>query len=501
MDRHADWMWELAIHYEQMRRAYPDDRICIVFDIDGTILDMRFMVFHTLLAFERVHATEYFRGLRVDDVDVHENNIAEWLRAKRLPAPVQAEVLEWCAAHMWSREAVLAGAQPYRGVMSVIRWFQLQPDTVIALNTGRPEALRDLTLESLNAVARAYRVSFPSELLCMNSFGPGQHVQRAKVQGLRRLQGSGLRIAAVVDNEPANLIAMAEVDRDHEILFLHADTIFESQREDVPRSVAGRDYALGGLVQEAAIRGRVEFIWHGVNDRANLRQFLSSDVGWAECDVRLDPLDRLVLRHDSFDETPWTRSERPFLLEECLEAIRDHGRAIALDVKKGSCAVDRVLEVLARSNVSESKIAFMGAIDVLGADGVSKIRTSLPQAQISVPVGFLAPLVGAAPHLADQVLAELRRCGVTSVSLAWTTPGIRTLLDELEGRGWEVDIFGVEDLEAFLEAVLLLPRSVIADFNFPDWHYYGRGAGQKQAFHRYKLVREATSPLGAPSRP
>ena len=31
------------------------------------------------------------------------------------------------------------------------------------------------------------------------------------------------------------------------------------------------------------------------------------------------------------------------------------------------------------------------------------------------------------------------------------------------------------DLEAFLEAALLLPASVTADFNFPEWNYDGRG--------------------------
>lgn len=77
---------------------------------------------------------------------------------------------------------------------------------------------------------------------------------------------------------------------------------------------------------------------------------------------------------------------------------------------------------------------------------------------------------------------------MTAVSLAWTTPHIRTLLDELETRGWEVNVFGVADLESFLDASLLLPRSVIADFNFPDWHYYGRGSGRERAYHRYQLV-------------
>ena len=112
---------------------------------------------------------------------------------------------------------------------------------------------------------------------------------------------------------------------------------------------------------------------------------------------------------------------------------------------------------------------------------------------ISVPVDFLGPLLLAAPTLAGEVLEALRSWGVNHWSLDWRTPGIRELMDRLEERGWGVNVYGVPDLEAFLEASLLLPRSVTADFNFPDWHYFGRGAGQHRAYHRYELAARAPS--------
>lgn len=484
----TDWMAELALHYEQMRRAYPDDVLTVVFDIDGTILDMRYLVVHTLLAFDRANGTDYFRGLGVDDVDVHETRIEDFLATRRLPGAVRDDVVTWYAGHIWTPEAVLAGSRPYAGVLGVIRWFQLQPRTVVALNTGRPEPLRDLTLQSLNEVAKAYRVSFSSEHLCMNPRGWGEDVPGAKVEGIERLQGAGLRVVAVVDNEPENLAVMADSDSTGEMLFLHAETIFESQRRHLPRSVTGRSYALAGLVREKDIRDRVEFIWHGVNDEANLRQFVSSDVRWAECDVRLDPLDRLVLRHDSFEQTPWTRTEHAFLLEDCLRSLHRHGRAAALDLKDGR-ALERALDAVEASGLRDEDVAFMGCIDDVGAAGFRRIHQRMPGAQIAMHVGFLAPLLTGAPSLADQVLAELAGWGVGVLSLAWATPHIRTLLDELDARGWEVNVFGVEDLESFLDASLLLPRAVIADFNFPDWNYYGRGSGQERAYHRYELVQ------------
>ena len=57
-----------------------------------------------------------------------------------------------------------------------------------------------------------------------------------------------------------------------------------------------------------------------------------------------------------------------------------------------------------------------------------------------------------------------------------------------------MNIYAVPDLEAFLQAALLLPRSLTADFNFPQWHYFGRGSGERRDYYQYRLV-----PSGAPT--
>jgi beta-phosphoglucomutase-like phosphatase (HAD superfamily) len=491
--RGTDWMWELAVHYERMRRAYPDDELCIVFDIDGTILDVRYLVAHALVAYDRAHDTEYFQGLRAEDVTVHEDRIDELLADLALPAAVRADVLAWYAEHLWSPEAILAANRPYQGALGVIRWFQLQPATCVALNTGRPEQIRDLTLQSLNALGKAYRVAFRSDLLCMNPYGRGRRVADSKVACLRQFQARGLRVVAVVDNEPAIIQAMAAADQTHEILFLHADTIFESQRVVTPRTVQGTTYDLAELVSEEELRHRVQFVWHGVNDEANLRQFLASDVQWAECDVRRDPLDRLVLRHDAFEETPWHRAEHPFRLETCLRALHEQQRSVKLDLKEAGAVVDRVLGIVATIGFDDGSLWFNGTIEALCEPGIRHLAEAHPGATISVPVDFLGPLLLAAPTLAGEVLDTLRSWGVNRWSLDWQTPRIRELIDRLEEWGCDVNIYGVPDLEAFLEASLLLPKSVTADFNFPDWHYFGRGAGQHRAYYRYQLADRTPS--------
>lgn len=480
-----DWMSRLAAHFTRARRTHPADDLCVVFDVDGTILDLRHLVAHVLLAYDRARGTAHFHGLRAADITVSENRVDLLLDELDLPEEVRVGALDFYREFLWSPESVLAASLPYEGVLSVIRWFQIQSGTHVALNTGRSERLRVETLESLNALGAAFRVRFEPELLCMRP--DGQAVPPAKVAGLARLREMGLRIVAVVDNEPENLRAMAAADAAGDVLFLHADTIFESQREPVGRSVGGTAYGLSGLVSEDELRERLHLVWHGVNDEENLGEFLASGIRWAEVDVRTDPLDRLILRHDAFDELPWDRAEQPLEFERCLDALRAEGRFVKVDLKENGPTLARTLEVVERAGVPDRELWFNGEIEVLGRRGFREIRSRHPDATISCPVDFTVPLLLAAPGLAEDVLEALAAWGVSRLSLRWSADA-RRALDLLEAQGWEVNIYGVPNLETFLEAALLLPASVTADFNFPEWRYFGRGSGQGGVTHRYELA-------------
>ena len=69
--------------------------------------------------------------------------------------------------------------------------------------------------------------------------------------------------------------------------------------------------------------------------------------------------------------------------------------------------------------------------------------------------------------LGRDILGALGVWGITRVSLDWRTPGVRDVLDAVEGLGWEVNLYGVPDLESFLEAALLLPASVHCRLRLP----------------------------------
>lgn len=469
------WMRGLAERVARRRSLHPDDELVLVFDIDGTIVDTRHLVVHVLLSYDRNHGTDLFHGITADDVVDHDARVDEILKGFALSEPHHRDVRSWYLEHVRDPEAVAASHRPYQGVLSVIRWFQLQPRTHVALNTGRPESLRELTLASLNTLGALHRVTFENDLLFMNASGLDEDVAAGKVGALRRLRDAGYRVVAVVDNEPAMIRAMARSDETDEIQFLHADTLFASRRQPTPRTISGSSYGLADLVDEAEVGRRVTLVWHGVNDRDNLGQFIRSEVRWAELDVRRDPVGRIVLRHDSFVELPWSPDERMMPLRECLQVLRNNGRSVKVDLKEADALMDDVLEIVRELGFADDELWFNGSIETIGEGGFARLRGARRGSIRQCPIDFLVPLLRAAPELAEDVLTSLDGWGITRVSLDWRTPGARDVLGVIERLGWEVNLYGVPDLESSLEAAFLLPASVTADFNFPEWDHDGRG--------------------------
>jgi phosphoglycolate phosphatase-like HAD superfamily hydrolase len=485
-----DWMRSLADHYARNRARSADARLLVVFDIDGTILDMRHMVRYVLAAYDRAHGTDLFSGLQPDDVDVHENHVDRLLATRALSPSVRDHVHRWYLDHRWEPAAVLEAHRPYRGVMEVIRWFQLQPSTFVGLNTGRPESLRAETLRSLNALGREYRVRFDDGLLHMAPETSTDDIPAVKVEALRAYADAGYRVLAVVDNEPENIATMSAADTSGEVLFLHAQTLYESRRVATPRTVEGSSYDLRSLITERDLPHHVQIVWHGVNDAANLRQFLASPVRWGEVDLRRDPRGDLVLRHDGFDGVPTAFLEHQLHLDDCLDAFRSAGKGAKLDVKDPAIT-DEVLAKVLRLGLDDHDLWFNGQIDTLGEATFRRIAAAHPGAIVQCPIDFLGPLAVAAPGEAKHLLQLLTGWGMNRFSVSWANPHVGILLDRLDEWGHATNIYAVPDLEQFLRAALLLPRSLTADFNFPEWHYFGRGSGQYGTYHCYDLVASA----------
>ena len=491
----VSWMKQLALHYDETRRNHPQDTLMILFDIDGTILDMRFLILHVLRKFDEVHGTGFFEGLEFEDITVHENHVDDLLEQLHVPVEERRRILDFWFDTRWQPSSLMESHRPFMGVMEIIRWFQMQPNVVVALNTGRPEHLRADTLRSLNALGEEYSVCFASEYLHMNQRDWEDGVANSKAEGIRRFQNAGYRVFAMIDNEPSNLAAVYELDECRDILPLHADTLFEGKCGDLPYcSASGSDYVLSDVATEDTLPQDVQFVWHGVNDRVNLRQFIGSDVEWGEIDVRTDPeTGTLIPHHDSLNNHPTVGPDEHIDLEEALHRLNRFEKSIKLDFKEGDYAVEQVLKILADEGVQESRLWFNGNIEVLEEQGFKRLREAYPRAIIQCPIDSLASECLDSDGDARDKLNSLRSWGVTRFSIEWDTPELARIIHALNEWGFETNIYNVPDLDSFLHAVLLGPCSVTADFNFPRWHYYGRGSGEHGEYHNYSMEDSASN--------
>jgi len=110
---------------------------------------------------------------------------------------------------------------------------------------------------------------------------------------------------------------------------------------------------------------------------------------------------------------------------------------------------------------------------------------------IQIPIDDFASQIVGSPEAACSSLELFRHWGLNRFSVSWLTADARKVLRQLRLWGMEVNIYNVPDLPAFLQAVTLLPKSVTADFNFPEWHYFGRGSGRNHDYNRYQMSHRA----------
>ena len=80
----SNWMRKLASHYGRMRTKYPNDRLIVLFDIDGTIVDLRHMVLRLLREYDQRRGTSHFRGLGLFDIIYNTPDLESFLKAALL---------------------------------------------------------------------------------------------------------------------------------------------------------------------------------------------------------------------------------------------------------------------------------------------------------------------------------------------------------------------------------------------------------------------------------
>ncbi|MBD3375087.1 HAD hydrolase-like protein [candidate division KSB1 bacterium] len=244
----ADWLKILASHIHSQRQRYPGKPMMVVFDIDGTILDLSYSIEYCFKEYDRTHQTQFFKNLNRLELNIHENYPQQLLQQMNIPYDKHEEMLGWYWQILWSEECLKNVLKPYPGVLEVIRWLQSQEAVTVGLNTGRPERMRQITLQTLNSLGKPHCVEFFSHLLFMNPNGWHDRVSDGKIEGIRYFKILGYQIVAMLDNEPVNLRAIADMDPHKEILLMHADTLYESDTLLLPaNAVRGQRYDIKKL--------------------------------------------------------------------------------------------------------------------------------------------------------------------------------------------------------------------------------------------------------------
>jgi hypothetical protein len=240
------------------------------------------------------------------------------------------------------------------------------------------------------------------------------------------------------------------------------------------------------LIFERPLPKQIQFAWNGINDETNLRQFLSSDINWGECDVRLSPIgEDLILRHDSFKNSPLDTDENWLTLNRLLSCVAKTDKSINIDLKAGGIIVEKVMESIDTHGLDDSRLWFNINVDRLRELGFWILMKKYPKAIIQADVGFLVPLICSAPDKARVVLDMFTDSGINRFSIRWQSLHLQSFLDQMNEWGFKVNISNITDLESLLKAVLLMPQSITSDFNFAKLNYYERGFGKNGFHHAY----------------
>jgi hypothetical protein len=90
--------------HAHVRSAHPTDRLWVVSELDGPIVDQRHIVRRRLLHHDRVHGTNHFAGVEPAEVDVDAGNLERFTTRRGLPATGAREILDWCPKRASSTE-------------------------------------------------------------------------------------------------------------------------------------------------------------------------------------------------------------------------------------------------------------------------------------------------------------------------------------------------------------------------------------------------------------
>lgn len=367
-------------------------------------------------------------------------------------------------------------------LLRVIRWFQIHPRISVGIYCAQSETNHVNLLESLNRWGFPHRLIFTNDNLYIHS----KPQEALAIAAIQHFQKSGNKILAIFDSDQQNLESLIDQEFLNEENTLLLQPNSKSNKTTDSPIIQGTEYNLVDLISEQGLPTQIQYCWHGINDRENLQEFLKSKVEWGEVDVRRNPeTKQLMTRHDSYRKSPKFKGEQEQSFKKCLQALKANHRKVKIDFKQGANVIDQVAGVLNSLNYRDEELWFHGDIHKLYPRGFKKLRRLFPDAIIQTTMDGFNTMILRRPRVAHRALKTYARWGVSRFLLTWQSPNMAQILAQMDNWGYEVNFYEIPDLQNFLRAVLMLPAGITSDYNFPEWHRYGRGSGQDLKWHIY----------------
>ncbi len=451
-----DGLIELVAHTERMRRDHPEDELLVLFDVDGTLLDLRIGLLDLLTGHDRSRGTELFQGLELSDLEPDEAGLRRLFDRLDIPHADRDELLMRFERLSWSPRAVLGAHQPFAGMLEVLRWFKHQPHVHVAANTSRGEDRREETEQALATLGAHYGVRLSADFLHLASPEPGEATAAAKVRGVEHFRRQGFRVVAVVDDNVHQLQAIGEALADPGLKLVHAAGLVRS----LPSSPAPG----GGSAQPARV------VWRGLESVEDLGHFLGSSIGWAE--IVLEKSASGMLMVAPRERRAGLRPGHPaaLALEELLGAFAQCDKGLRLVFRSGSGGlVSRVLHTLRQSSFPDRLVSFLASPEAVQEAGFAKLREGIPTATRIAQVSWMSELCALSPDLAAEQFRRLVEWGVTRASVDWSDPRRAELCEQAREAGLEIDLDAGGRISDYFQAASDQPMSVVSDFGCRTW--------------------------------
>ncbi len=485
----ASWLKALKKHHRQVRKQHETTKLVLLFRIDGVIFDFREVLIHALRAYDAIHETDFSQGLRKELIQTPSliDGIDYLLQLNYLTVTAREEIKKWIMARISHESFANDLPKPLNFSLDVLKWFISQQMTEIRLlyyeNTYPDHVIRQ-TIES-----NLRRKRIPTHSVRTIRI-PETKPIRGLSKTVEQIEKEGRKVISFVDWDYGILEALANTPLREYMLFVHFSpydtTGIEQQRVINGLVREGAEFRLSSLITKEMLPAKVQLVWHGVNSQNNLRQFLDSNIRWAEIDVRDDiATGELILRHDGLEETPLHEEEQMLRFRDTLHLLLKRGRNVKIDFKTNRHVFMEVIDILQNEQVPANRLWFNSNIDCIGKKGFRTLREIFPSSIIQIPAEGVAPILRGMPEEGERLVAALKDIGINRFSFGWFTPHLGEILNEADRMGLSANIYGVFDLDSFLQAVLMEPASVTADFNFPEWHMFGQGAGHKLEKYEY----------------